>query len=108
MITTTESQGLTAGDRMRRHPASPFPDDHEVLRHVADRASVGRASRGILMPLALAQFICSVAGSNMNVMITDLGLSALLRRVGALRRSSETTLKPDDPRGAPRGNRRSA
>src|SRR3954452_24297292 len=28
--------------------------------------------RSILVPLALAQFICSFAGSNMNVMITDM------------------------------------
>ena len=28
--------------------------------------------RRILVPLALAQFICSFAGSNMNVMITDI------------------------------------
>ncbi|MGV9635523.1 MFS transporter [Nocardia rhamnosiphila] len=28
--------------------------------------------RGVLLPLALAQFICSFAGSNMNVMITDI------------------------------------
>src|ERR1700704_7058550 len=28
--------------------------------------------RKILVPLALAQFICSFAGSNMNVMITDI------------------------------------
>jgi len=37
--------------------------------------SVGRTSgalRMILVPLALAQFICSFAGSNMNVMITDI------------------------------------
>ena len=37
--------------------------------------SVGRTSgalRKILVPLALAQFICSFAGSNMNVMITDI------------------------------------
>src|SRR5436189_4998321 len=37
--------------------------------------SVGRPSaalRKILVPLALAQFICSFAGSNMNVMITDI------------------------------------
>ena len=36
---------------------------------------VGRPSsalRKILVPLALAQFICSFAGSNMNVMITDI------------------------------------
>jgi MFS family permease len=37
--------------------------------------STGRpapALRKILVPLALAQFICSFAGSNMNVMITDI------------------------------------
>ena len=37
--------------------------------------STGRPSaalRKILVPLALAQFICSFAGSNMNVMITDI------------------------------------
>jgi MFS family permease len=30
------------------------------------------AARRLLLPLALAQFICSFAGSNMNVMITDI------------------------------------
>src|SRR6185312_4020323 len=29
-------------------------------------------ARGVLVPLALAQFICSFAGSNMNVMINDM------------------------------------
>ncbi|WP_167138601.1 MFS transporter [Diaminobutyricimonas sp. TR449] len=29
-------------------------------------------ARGVLLPLALAQFICSFAGSNMNVMINDM------------------------------------
>ena len=33
---------------------------------------VGAARRTFLLPLALAQFICSFAGSNMNVMITDI------------------------------------
>jgi hypothetical protein len=28
--------------------------------------------RAVLVPLALAQFICSFAGSNMNVMINDI------------------------------------
>jgi MFS family permease len=32
----------------------------------------GAAARRILAPLALAQFICSFAGSNMNVMINDI------------------------------------
>jgi len=42
---------------------------------MAEHVSVGRPSgalRRILVPLALAQFICSFAGSNMNVMITDI------------------------------------
>jgi len=42
---------------------------------VAEALSVGRPSgslRKILLPLALAQFICSFAGSNMNVMINDI------------------------------------
>jgi MFS family permease len=33
---------------------------------------VGAARRQFLLPLALAQFICSFAGSNMNVMINDI------------------------------------
>ena len=33
---------------------------------------VGAARRKFLLPLALAQFICSFAGSNMNVMINDI------------------------------------
>jgi MFS family permease len=33
---------------------------------------VGAARRRFLLPLALAQFICSFAGSNMNVMISDI------------------------------------
>jgi MFS family permease len=42
---------------------------------VNQSASGGRpapALRAVLAPLALAQFICSFAGSNMNVMITDM------------------------------------
>jgi MFS family permease len=42
---------------------------------VAEGVSVGRPSgslRRILLPLALAQFVCSFAGSNMNVMINDI------------------------------------
>jgi MFS family permease len=37
-----------------------------------DRTERTRAARGVLLPLALAQFICSFAGSNMNVMINDI------------------------------------
>jgi MFS family permease len=42
---------------------------------VAEQATAGRSSkdlRKVLVPLALAQFICSFAGSNMNVMINDI------------------------------------
>jgi MFS family permease len=42
---------------------------------MGEGVSVARPSgalRKILVPLALAQFICSFAGSNMNVMITDI------------------------------------
>ncbi|HTO72802.1 MAG TPA: MFS transporter [Gemmatimonadales bacterium] len=37
-----------------------------------DRQTVGASLRRMLIPLALAQFICSFAGSNMNVMINDI------------------------------------
>src|SRR6185436_11859081 len=33
---------------------------------------VGMSPRRLILPLALAQFICSFAGSNMNVMINDI------------------------------------
>jgi MFS family permease len=42
---------------------------------MAKQATTGRPSgalRRVLVPLALAQFICSFAGSNMNVMINDI------------------------------------
>jgi MFS family permease len=38
----------------------------------ASPSPVGSAARRILLPLGLAQFICSFAGSNMNVMINDI------------------------------------
>jgi MFS family permease len=34
--------------------------------------SGSKVARGVVLPLALAQFICSFAGSNMNVMINDM------------------------------------
>ncbi|PPK67031.1 MFS transporter [Actinokineospora auranticolor] len=37
-------------------------------------AEVADRKRAVLVPLALAQFICSFAGSNMNVMITDISV----------------------------------
>ena len=42
---------------------------------MAEHVTTGRPSkalRKVLVPLALAQFICSFAGSNMNVMINDM------------------------------------
>src|SRR6188472_3907293 len=42
---------------------------------MTDRVVAGRPAdslRRVLVPLALAQFICSFAGSNMNVMINDI------------------------------------
>jgi MFS family permease len=44
-------------------------------RDVTDSGTAARSAvspRAILVPLALAQFICSFAGSNMNVMINDI------------------------------------
>ena len=38
----------------------------------ASPATTGLSPRRLLLPLALAQFICSFAGSNMNVMINDI------------------------------------
>ena len=38
----------------------------------AGRPAVSGSLRRVLVPLALAQFICSFAGSNMNVMINDI------------------------------------
>ena len=35
-------------------------------------AAQTKAARRLVLPLALAQFICSFAGSNMNVMINDI------------------------------------
>ena len=42
-----------------------------MSERIAAGAPAG-AARKVLIPLALAQFICSFAGSNMNVMITDI------------------------------------
>ena len=38
----------------------------------ASASAPSKSLRRVLAPLALAQFICSFAGSNMNVMITDI------------------------------------
>jgi MFS family permease len=41
---------------------------------MTEPGAVSRSARGVLLPLALAQFICSFAGSNMNVMINDISV----------------------------------
>ena len=42
------------------------------MAHHQTPGSGSTVARGVLLPLALAQFICSFAGSNMNVMINDM------------------------------------
>jgi MFS family permease len=42
------------------------------VTHGSTREGQQTALRAVLVPLALAQFICSFAGSNMNVMINDI------------------------------------
>ncbi len=42
------------------------------MANASDRQTASGSLRRMLIPLALAQFICSFAGSNMNVMITDI------------------------------------
>src|SRR5215813_12193520 len=43
-----------------------------VMTSAASRQAPAASLRRMLVPLALAQFICSFAGSNMNVMINDI------------------------------------
>src|ERR1700750_1714172 len=47
------------------------PED-AVSESVSSGRRMSAVLRRILIPLALAQFICSFAGSNMNVMINDI------------------------------------
>ena len=44
----------------------------KIVNQGASAAAPSKSLRRVLAPLALAQFICSFAGSNMNVMITDI------------------------------------
>src|SRR6476659_10711680 len=63
---------------MDESPTWPGRNDRamaETHAAAAEPASAGRplaSARRLLLPLALAQFICSFAGSNMNVMINDI------------------------------------
>src|SRR3954451_4649076 len=60
------------------HPPGLVGKDRVMAEIPAAAAEPGRAARPLasarrlLLPLALAQFICSFAGSNMNVMINDI------------------------------------
>jgi MFS family permease len=44
----------------------------EIVDQNSSNAAPSKSLRRVLAPLALAQFICSFAGSNMNVMISDI------------------------------------
>src|SRR5262245_59158721 len=46
--------------------------EHSMANPVAGDALPRASARRLILPLALAQFICSFAGSNMNVMINDI------------------------------------
>ena len=52
---------------MSNKPPPELPENHAVMAE-----PTGAARVRFLVPLALAQFICSFAGSNMNVMINDI------------------------------------
>jgi MFS family permease len=60
---------------MERSRASPSRTDRKGSLVTQSPQTAGQPSsalRSVLLPLALAQFICSFAGSNMNVMINDI------------------------------------
>src|SRR5207249_6081490 len=68
-------------DRRRRQPGSSVGPPALIAPAASEPGApltetvAGRPSPGLrrmLVPLALAQFICSFAGSNMNVMINDI------------------------------------
>jgi MFS family permease len=65
---TPRTPARTLARRARRGQAVPVT----VTDKAAAAASVVASRRRFLLPLALAQFICSFAGSNMNVMINDI------------------------------------
>jgi MFS family permease len=53
-------------------PRADTSDARSTVTETAPTTDANAARRRFLAPLALAQFICSFAGSNMNVMITDI------------------------------------
>src|SRR4029453_14830433 len=60
------------GRRGRSRPCLRCCEVTALTSTTATQELVGAARRKFLLPLALAQFICSFAGSNMNVMINDI------------------------------------
>src|SRR4051812_49512389 len=72
----TLARQLRDATHERRFLVSSDPDDARPEDRGHDRAVTNGGSimarRRFLAPLALAQFICSFAGSNMNVMINDI------------------------------------
>jgi hypothetical protein len=63
--------GLPDGTMLRGQQMQ-MSDKGEIVDAGASAGAPSKALRRVLAPLALAQFICSFAGSNMNVMITDI------------------------------------
>jgi MFS family permease len=61
---------MAAGRRTRKHPQRYAMTGEPT--ETSGSAESAAARRAFLAPLALAQFICSFAGSNMNVMINDI------------------------------------
>ena len=79
--TSKAVSGLPRRRPRRREPShgGPAAEAASLIRggrcEVTAAGTAGRPSaalRQVLVPLALAQFICSFAGSNMNVMINDI------------------------------------
>src|SRR5262245_60720019 len=60
---------VSHGRTVQYHPRAPRGFRMSVASLAAP---TGLSRRQLLLPLALAQFICSFAGSNMNVMINDI------------------------------------
>ena len=57
---------------MPRTEGSTLTENQIATSPALTSANAGMSARRLILPLALAQFICSFAGSNMNVMITDI------------------------------------
>src|SRR3954469_15186511 len=64
--------GPSAQDPRRPSPRRPFLAADVTAAQAVGGGRMSPALRQALLPLALAQFICSFAGSNMNVMINDI------------------------------------